>query len=62
MAARAFYLSGDTENIPEMRALKKYRRCVCLHEFALYHDARGSAEAVKAFHPKVVISLSLRQV
>ena len=50
-----FYISGDTENIPEMRALKNIDVAfVCMNlPYTMTPDE--AADAVKAFHPKVVI-------
>ncbi len=52
---KRFYFSGDTENIPEMRALKNIDVAfVCMNlPFTMTPDE--AADAVKAFHPKVVI-------
>jgi L-ascorbate metabolism protein UlaG (beta-lactamase superfamily) len=52
---KRFYFSGDTENIPEMRALKNIDVAfVCMNlPYTMTPDE--AAEAVKAFHPKVVI-------
>jgi L-ascorbate metabolism protein UlaG (beta-lactamase superfamily) len=52
---KRFYFSGDTENIPEMRALKNIDVAfVCMNlPYTMTPDE--AADAVKAFHPKVVI-------
>src|ERR1039458_7654815 len=52
---KRFYFSGDTENIPEMRALKNIDVAfVCMNlPYTMTPDE--GADAVKAFHPKVVI-------
>jgi L-ascorbate metabolism protein UlaG (beta-lactamase superfamily) len=52
---KRFYFSGDTENIPEMRALKNiYVAFVCMNlPYTMPPDE--AAEAVKAFHPQIVI-------
>jgi L-ascorbate metabolism protein UlaG (beta-lactamase superfamily) len=52
---KRFYFSGDTENTPEMRALKNIDVAfICMNiPFTMTPDE--AAEAVKAFHPKVVI-------
>jgi L-ascorbate metabolism protein UlaG (beta-lactamase superfamily) len=52
---KRFYLSGDTEGIPEMRALKNIDVAfVCMNlPYTMTPDE--AADAVKAFHPKVVI-------
>lgn len=52
---KRFYFSGDTENIPEMRALKNiYVAFVCMN-LPYTMPADEAAEAVKAFHPQIVI-------
>jgi len=38
-----------------LRALKKYRRRLRVHEHALHHDPRRSSRRRQSFHPKVVI-------
>jgi len=57
---KRFYFSGDTENIPEMRALKNIDVAfVCMNlPYTMTPDE--AAEAVKAFHPKVVIPYHYR--
>jgi L-ascorbate metabolism protein UlaG (beta-lactamase superfamily) len=52
---KRFYFSGDTENIPEMRALKNiYVAFVCMNlPYTMPPDE--AADAVKAFHPHIVI-------
>jgi L-ascorbate metabolism protein UlaG (beta-lactamase superfamily) len=52
---KRFYFSGDTEGIPEMRALKNIDVAfVCMNlPYTMTPDE--AADAVKAFHPKVVI-------
>jgi L-ascorbate metabolism protein UlaG (beta-lactamase superfamily) len=49
------YLSGDTENIPEMRALKNIDVAFVCMNLPYTMPPEEAAEAVKAFHPKVVI-------
>src|SRR6202790_5731002 len=49
------YLSGDTENIPEMRALKNIDVAFVCMNLPYTMTPEEAAEAVKAFHPKVVI-------
>ncbi|MBZ5662544.1 MAG: MBL fold metallo-hydrolase [Acidobacteriia bacterium] len=55
-----FYFSGDTEGIPEMRALKNIDVAfVCMNlPYTMTPDE--AADAVKAFHPKVVIPYHYR--
>lgn len=57
---KRFYFSGDTENIPEMRALKNiYVAFVCMNlPYTMPPDE--AAEAVKAFHPHIVIPYHCR--
>jgi L-ascorbate metabolism protein UlaG (beta-lactamase superfamily) len=57
---KRFYFSGDTENIPEMRALKNIDVAfVCMNlPYTMTPDE--AAEAVRAFHPKVVIPYHYR--
>src|SRR5229473_951380 len=52
---KRFYFSGDTENIPEMRALKNIDVAfVCMNlPYTMTPDE--AAEGVKAFHPKIAI-------
>ena len=55
-----FYFSGDTEGVPEMRALKNIDvACVCMNlPYTMPPDE--AADAVKAFHPKIVIPYHYR--
>jgi L-ascorbate metabolism protein UlaG (beta-lactamase superfamily) len=57
---KRFYFSGDTESIPEMRALKNIDVAfVCMNlPFTMPPDE--AAAAVKAFHPKIVIPYHYR--
>lgn len=53
------YFSGDTEAIPEMRALKNIDLAfVCMNDATM--SAAEAADGVKAFHPKVVIPYHYR--
>jgi len=52
---KRFYFSGDTENIPEMRALKNIDVAFVCMNLPYTMTAEEAADAVKAFHPKVVI-------
>src|SRR5881394_170775 len=57
---KRFYFSGDTEGVPEMRALKNIDVafvCMNLHYTMPPEEA---ADAVKAFHPKIVIPYHYR--
>jgi L-ascorbate metabolism protein UlaG (beta-lactamase superfamily) len=51
---KRFYLSGDTEGIPEMRALKNIDVAFVCMNLPYTMPPDEAAEAVKAFHPKVV--------
>src|SRR5580658_2392832 len=57
---KRFYFSGDTEGIPEMRALKNIDVAfVCMNlPYTMTPDE--AADAVKAFHPKIVIPYHYR--
>ena len=52
---KRFYFSGDTENIPEMRALKDIDVAFVCMNLPYTMTPEEAAEAVKAFHPKVAI-------
>ena len=54
------YLSGDTENIPEMRALKNIDVAFICMNLPYTMTPEEAASAVKAFHPKVVIPYHYR--
>src|SRR3984957_20233785 len=52
---KRFYFSGDTEGVPEMRALKNIDVAfVCMNR-PYTMPPEEAADAVKAFHPKIVI-------
>jgi L-ascorbate metabolism protein UlaG (beta-lactamase superfamily) len=51
---KRFYISGDTENIPEMRALKDIDVAFVCMNLPYTMPVEEAAEAVKAFHPKIV--------
>jgi L-ascorbate metabolism protein UlaG (beta-lactamase superfamily) len=55
-----FYFSGDTENIPEMRALKNIDVAFVCMNLPYTMPPDEAAEAVKAFHPKIVIPYHYR--
>lgn len=57
---KRFYFSGDTENIPEMRALKSIDVAFVCMNLPYTMPPDEAAEAVKAFHPKVVIPYHYR--
>jgi L-ascorbate metabolism protein UlaG (beta-lactamase superfamily) len=48
------YFSGDTEGIPEMKALKNIDVAFVCMNLPYTMTAEEAAEAVKAFHPRVV--------
>jgi L-ascorbate metabolism protein UlaG (beta-lactamase superfamily) len=48
------YISGDTENTPEMRALKNIDVALVCMNLPYTMPVDEAADAVKAFHPKVV--------
>ncbi|MGH9572774.1 MAG: MBL fold metallo-hydrolase [Candidatus Acidiferrales bacterium] len=51
---KRIYFSGDTENIPEMRALKNIDIAFVCMNLPYTMPPDEAAQAVKAFHPKVV--------
>jgi L-ascorbate metabolism protein UlaG (beta-lactamase superfamily) len=55
-----FYFSGDTEGIPEMRALKDINVAFVCMNLPYTMPPEEAADAVKAFHPKVVIPYHYR--
>jgi L-ascorbate metabolism protein UlaG (beta-lactamase superfamily) len=57
---KRFYFSGDSENIPEMRALKNIDVAFVCMNLPYTMPPDEAAEAVKAFHPKVVIPYHYR--
>ena len=57
---KRFYISGDTEAIPEMKALKNIDVAFVCMNLPYTMPAEEAADAVKAFHPKVVIPYHYR--
>jgi L-ascorbate metabolism protein UlaG (beta-lactamase superfamily) len=57
---KRFYFSGDTENIPEMRALKNIDVAFICMNLPYTMTPEEAADAVKAFHPKVAIPYHYR--
>ena len=51
---KRFYISGDTENIPEMRQLKDIDVAFVCMNLPYTMPVEEAADAVKAFHPKIV--------
>jgi L-ascorbate metabolism protein UlaG (beta-lactamase superfamily) len=52
---KRFYFSGDTEGTPEMRALKNIDVAFVCMNLPYTMSPEEAADAVKAFHPRVVI-------
>jgi L-ascorbate metabolism protein UlaG (beta-lactamase superfamily) len=52
---KRFYISGDTEAIPEMKALKNIDVALVCMNLPYTMPPEEAAEAVKAFHPAIVI-------
>jgi L-ascorbate metabolism protein UlaG (beta-lactamase superfamily) len=57
---KRFYISGDTEGIPEMRALKNVDVAFICMNLPYTMPPDEAADAVKAFHPKVAIPYHYR--
>ena len=57
---RRFYFSGDTEGVPEMRALKNIDVAFVCMNLPYTMPPDEAADAVKAFRPKVVIPYHYR--
>ena len=57
---KRFYFSGDTEGVPEMRALKDIDVAFVCMNLPYTMPPEEAADAVKAFHPKVVIPYHYR--
>lgn len=55
-----FYIAGDTEGIPEMRALKSIDAALIPMNLPYTMPPEEAAEAVKAFRPKVAIPYHYR--
>ncbi|MGA3087283.1 MAG: MBL fold metallo-hydrolase [Terriglobales bacterium] len=58
--AMRFYFSGDTEGVPEMRALKNIDVAFICMNLPYTMPPEEAADAVKAFHPKIVIPYHYR--
>jgi L-ascorbate metabolism protein UlaG (beta-lactamase superfamily) len=54
IGGKRIYLSGDTEDIPEMRALKNIDVALLCMNLPYTMDVEQAAQAVRAFRPKVV--------
>jgi L-ascorbate metabolism protein UlaG (beta-lactamase superfamily) len=57
---KRFYFSGDTEGVPEMRALKNIDVAFICMNLPYTMPPEEAADAVKAFHPKIVIPYHYR--
>lgn len=57
---KRFYISGDTENVPEIRALKNIDVAFICINLPYTMTVDEAADAVKAFHPKVVFPYHYR--
>ena len=57
---KRFYFSGDTEGVPEMRALKNIDVAFVCMNLPYTMPPDEAAEAVKVFHPKIVIPYHYR--
>src|SRR5579862_4868801 len=57
---KRFYFSGDTEGVPEMRALKNIDVAFVSMNLPYTMPPEEAADAVKAFHPKIVIPYHYR--
>lgn len=58
---KRFYFSGDTEGTPEMRALQSIDVAFVCMNLPFTMTPEEAADAVKAFHPRVVIPYHFRQ-
>jgi len=57
---KRFYFSGDTEGVPEMRALKNIDVAFVCMNLPYTMPPEEAADTVKAFHPKIVIPYHYR--
>jgi L-ascorbate metabolism protein UlaG (beta-lactamase superfamily) len=57
---KRFYFSGDTEGIPEMRALENIDVAFVCMNLPYTMPPEEAADAVKAFHPQIVIPYHYR--
>ncbi|HEY1206341.1 MAG: MBL fold metallo-hydrolase [Bryobacteraceae bacterium] len=57
---KRFYFSGDTEGVPEMRALKNIDVAYVCMNLPYTMPPEEAAAAVRAFHPRVVIPYHYR--
>jgi L-ascorbate metabolism protein UlaG (beta-lactamase superfamily) len=54
MGGKNIYISGDTEDIPEMRALRNIDIAFVCMNMPYTMDVNQAAQAVLAFRPKIV--------
>jgi L-ascorbate metabolism protein UlaG (beta-lactamase superfamily) len=57
---KRFYISGDTEGIPEMRGLKNIDVAFVCMNLPYTMTPEEAADAVRAFHPKIVYAYHSR--
>jgi len=57
---KRFYFSGDTEGVPEMRALKNIDVAFVCMNLPYTMPPEEAADAVRAFHPRIVIPYHYR--
>ncbi len=57
---KRFYFSGDTEGVPEMRALKNIDVAFVYMNLPYTMTPEEAADAVRAFHPKIAIPYHYR--
>jgi L-ascorbate metabolism protein UlaG (beta-lactamase superfamily) len=57
---KRFYFSGDTEGVPEMRALQNIDVAFVCMNLPYTMPPDEAADAVKAFHPRIVIPYHYR--
>jgi L-ascorbate metabolism protein UlaG (beta-lactamase superfamily) len=57
---KRFYFSGDSEGVPEMRALKNIDVAFVCMNLPYTMPPEEAADAVKVFHPKIVIPYHYR--
>jgi L-ascorbate metabolism protein UlaG (beta-lactamase superfamily) len=57
---KRFYFSGDTEGVPEMRALKNIDVAFVCMNLPNTMSPEEAADAVKAFHPSIAIPYHYR--
>jgi L-ascorbate metabolism protein UlaG (beta-lactamase superfamily) len=58
--SKSFYISGETENVPEMRSLERIDIAFVCMDSQYAMPPEEAADAVKAFHPSIVIPYGYR--